>query len=506
MRVAVGIWTPGRIALGLTSVIALSMPVTRAARTEVPAAADAYGYTATQCAFDWIDIASSGVPVTWTASGPQPAADDGGAVIPLSGPFELYGEATSDLVISTNGYLALAVSLDQEDGGDFSNDGGLPAIPGNAIGVPARILVHHDDHSGFDSGGSASTEYFASCPRASEALGDEACTVLQWTDWGVPGGGDTADLQAVVYHESFLVVLQLRPGAGGLEGGTIGIQNGSANIASQYRPLGPPVVDTAVCFFEPRFPSGGLVADLQISKVDKVDVDVPEGSVGYSIGILNHGPSPAIGAQVADPVPLSLTNCAWSCTASSGSCTPSGVGDVLDLIDLEPGGWADYVLVCEFDPASSTIANTATVTPPAGVTDPQPGNNAATDLFVPYAGRAPDLTLSRSGSELQLNWGSSCLETDADYEVYEGTLGDFESHTPVTCSTGGSTDRIVALPAGNAYYLVVPNNLTFEGSYGRASNGTERAAAANACLTQSVATPCPSPAMSRGSPPPRISP
>jgi hypothetical protein len=67
-----------------------------------------------------------------------------------------------------------------------------------------------------------------------------------------------------------------------------------------------------------------------------------------------------------------------------------------------------------------------------------------------------------------------------DWEVYAGALGDFTAHAPVLCTTGGQRGARVTPPSGDAYYLVVPRTLDFEGSYG------ERPAAAGACLPQSI--------------------
>ena len=95
------------------------------------------------------------------------------------------------------------------------------------------------------------------------------------------------------------------------------------------------------------------------------------------------------------------------------------------------------------------------------------------------AGPADDLTLS---------WEPSCSDGDFDYAIYEGTLGDFTSHVPLTCSTAGQTTADFAPESGNTYYLVVPVNGMFEGSYGIASDGTPRPLAAVPCLPQLTGT------------------
>ena len=96
------------------------------------------------------------------------------------------------------------------------------------------------------------------------------------------------------------------------------------------------------------------------------------------------------------------------------------------------------------------------------------------------AGPSDDLTLS---------WEPSCTDSDFDYAIYEGTLGEFTSHVLVTCSTAGQTTADLTPEGGNTYYLVVPLNDMFEGSYGMAADGTPRTPASIACLSQ-LSSPC----------------
>ncbi len=119
--------------------------------------------------------------------------------------------------------------------------------------------------------------------------------------------------------------------------------------------------------------------------------------------------------------------------------------------------------------------------------------------FVPAPGAVPDggsfpgvpLTVSASGGQLSLSWGTSCARTETDYEIYEGTLGSYYSHTQKFCTTGGATTKAFPQPAGSTYYLVVPKNADREGSYGRTSGGTEIPQGASACLPQQIALACP---------------
>jgi hypothetical protein len=115
------------------------------------------------------------------------------------------------------------------------------------------------------------------------------------------------------------------------------------------------------------------------------------------------------------------------------------------------------------------------------------------------AGSAPDgasvagiplRVSSLPSGDVQLSWGASCSGGDADYEVYEGTLGNFTSHAPRLCTTSGSTTVTLTPGGDNTYYLVVPRNGVIEGSYGKNSSGAERPQGLNACHPQVVRS-CP---------------
>jgi hypothetical protein len=111
------------------------------------------------------------------------------------------------------------------------------------------------------------------------------------------------------------------------------------------------------------------------------------------------------------------------------------------------------------------------------------------------AGRVPDgaaapgtpLRLAKlPNGDLTATWGASCNANDDDYALYTGTLGNFASHVPQTCSTAGATTTTFTPPAGATYYLVGPTNGVEEGSYGTDSNGLERPQGAGACLPRSI--------------------
>ncbi|GEM_PF-2009633 len=101
------------------------------------------------------------------------------------------------------------------------------------------------------------------------------------------------------------------------------------------------------------------------------------------------------------------------------------------------------------------------------------------------------LRVSKSGASLLIDWGppgGSCTVTN--YGIYRGTLGTWYDHTQIDCDdAGGDTQEIVGMPAGNAYFLVVPFNASAEGSYGLATGG-ERPRGLATCTGAGDLTAC----------------
>ncbi len=151
-------------------------------------------------------------------------------------------------------------------------------------------------------------------------------------------------------------------------------------------------------------------ADLAITKTDGVTSATPGGSVTYTITASNAGPSNATGATVADTFPASLT-CTWTCVgAGGGTCTASGSGNIADTVNLPVGGSVMHTASCAISAsASGTLSNTATVAAPAGVTDPTPGNNSATDSDT-LAAQA-DLSITKTDGVTSATPGGSVTYT-----------------------------------------------------------------------------------------------
>lgn len=129
-------------------------------------------------------------------------------------------------------------------------------------------------------------------------------------------------------------------------------------------------------------PTVGPAADLSITKTDGATTYAAGGTTTYTIVASNAGPDPVTGALVADIFPPGITSANWTCAgAGGGTCTAASSGNISDTVNLPVGGSVTYTVTANISgSATGNLVNTATVAPPAGVTDPVPANNSATDI------------------------------------------------------------------------------------------------------------------------------
>ncbi|MBN8481513.1 MAG: hypothetical protein J0L88_07995, partial [Xanthomonadales bacterium] len=225
-----------RILMTVAVVVGLLSAAPAPAQRSAPSSFDAWGYRQRSsphaaCPLQWIDL-SAGTPLDLVAAGDADADDDGAAAVALPLPFRFYGEDRSNLVVSSNGYLAFADGTADEDGGHWRSDCPLPAIPANRAARFARIHALLADLERGDDG-DLRWAHFAPCPR-SAALGAEACTIVQWQHWRRRGSSALVDMQVVLYHASGEIAVQYGAmDAAAAGGATFGIQDDAARSAVQ---------------------------------------------------------------------------------------------------------------------------------------------------------------------------------------------------------------------------------------------------------------------------------
>jgi len=131
--------------------------------------------------------------------------------------------------------------------------------------------------------------------------------------------------------------------------------------------------------------SSGTSADLSITKTNNSDFVNGGAAVEYMITVTNPGPAGVIGARVEDAIGAGTDFSAalWTCTPLNNAACPSpanGSGSLNALVDLPATSSVQFVFAALPNPGPETpVTNTASVTPPANITDANPNNNVASD-------------------------------------------------------------------------------------------------------------------------------
>ena len=130
--------------------------------------------------------------------------------------------------------------------------------------------------------------------------------------------------------------------------------------------------------------SSSASADLSITKNDGTATVTPGSQVHYSISVSNAGPNAVTGATITDSVSALLTSVTWTCLTGSGGGTcnsASGNGNNVSVAVNLPAGGSVLLTVNGVlsSSATGTLINTASVSTPLGVNDPNTANNSATD-------------------------------------------------------------------------------------------------------------------------------
>ncbi len=132
-----------------------------------------------------------------------------------------------------------------------------------------------------------------------------------------------------------------------------------------------------------------VVTDLTVTKSNGDDTVVAGLPTTYEIVVTNAGPADALGAAVTDTMPVQLLSPAWTCTPGPGaSCPGSGTGDIAATVDVPAGSQVTFHVTGTVDRSYvGQMANTVTVVPESGGSDPNPATNTATDTdaVVPVA-------------------------------------------------------------------------------------------------------------------------
>jgi uncharacterized repeat protein (TIGR01451 family) len=131
-----------------------------------------------------------------------------------------------------------------------------------------------------------------------------------------------------------------------------------------------------------NFAVGAPSADLHVTVNDGKSAAVAGATNAYTIIVSNGGPSYVTGAVVKDTFPPTFTGVTFRATEAGGATgfTVTGSGNIKNTVTMPPGSSITYKATGKLSAiATGTVSDTATVTAPSGVSDPNLTNNTATD-------------------------------------------------------------------------------------------------------------------------------
>jgi uncharacterized repeat protein (TIGR01451 family) len=175
--------------------------------------------------------------------------------------------------------------------------------------------------------------------------------------------------------------------------------------------------------------------DLQITKTDVpvAPTYTPGSPLTYNVTVTNTSTFNLTGVTVTDnrPALIDPTTWNWTCGPNppppGATCaTPSGTGNINTTVDLPAGTSVIFTINTTVRAeAAGTLDNTATVSPPASLTDVDTSNNTATDSDVSSVGE-PDVGPPDGNI----------------YEVPEGTSATFFLSQPIVADGDGAADFV----------------------------------------------------------------
>ncbi len=412
-------------------------------------------------------------------------------------------------------------------------------------GLNTELVFHLDSDSSVNFGGLAIDDVSVTACRALAA--DLSITKTDGVTTATPGGSVTYTITAsnpvggdpvtgATVTDTFPASLSCSTTCAGVGGGTCTTGPFTGNINDTVNlPAGASVTYTSVCQIaasatgtlsntatitsatDPNPANNSATdmdtvlapsANLGITKTNGTTTVAPGGTTVYTIVASNTGPSNAPGTNVTDTFPASLT-CTYTCAMAGGAtgCT-AGSGNINQTVNLPVSGSVTYTATCAVSGAATgTISNTATVAPGAGVTDPVPGNNSATDTDT-VAPPSADLSITKTDGRTTATQGST-----GSYTIVVGNAGPNAATATVndtvpagftvsgfTCTgtggatcpaTGGASQVIaapVSLPVGSTATFVVNGTYSQVGTVSNTATVTITAPATDPVAGNNSAT------------------
>jgi uncharacterized repeat protein (TIGR01451 family) len=365
------------------------------------------------------------------------------------------------------------------------------------------LIVTKDDHVVQVSSG-ASTTYDVSVtnngpsPAYDSTISDPAASGLQKTSIGTctstggavcPNAGNAPGELNIANLEAGTVVVPTIPVGGKIMFTiTANVTATSGQVTNTFSASAPSGTHETNPGDNSAFDTDSIiVADLEVTKDDGVTTVNSGSSTTYTVTLTNSGPFSADGSTISDPAAAGLTKTAIGvCTPTGGAVCPSaGIGaGQLNIANLEAGtvvvptlpvgGKISFTITANVTAVSGSVTNIFSATPPAGTTDPTPGNNTATDTDTissadlkitktdgtdTYTPGGP-ITYTIVVSNLGPSDATGISVSDAVPSSITGTTINCSPSGAATCGTNASSGNNVSftgasIPKGAANYLTI---------------------------------------------------
>ena len=200
--------------------------------------------------------------------------------------------------------------------------------------------------------------------------------------------------------------------------------------------------------------SGGSIplltqpTDLSVSIGANPDPVTAGGEVTYTVTVTNLGATPVTGITIVNVFPSQCTSVAWTSTASGGASSGSGTIDT--TLNLASTANATYTATCQVDAAASgSFTNRVTVGPPAGFSETNSSNNAASATVSVNAPVEPAPKSNAEGliGDLQRERAGLILANGPDSSRRIGRLnGGTGRSGPLAYSAGSALSGLMIAP------------------------------------------------------------
>ncbi|HPH95894.1 MAG TPA: SdrD B-like domain-containing protein [Anaerolineaceae bacterium] len=205
--------------------------------------------------------------------------------------------------------------------------------------------------------------------------------------------------------------------------GLITATNGSVINTVEVTPppgiVDPEPIDNTATETNTILPPGSPVADLSVTKTNGGGSFTYGDVTTYTIRVTNNGPDTANGATLTDTIGSGISATAVICsTAPANQCITapdlaSLVSTGITLPSLTAGQFYEIQMTALVTATSGTIVNTASVTPPPGIIDPEPVNTTSTqtNTVTPPPVTSADLMVTKTNGGGDLANGDTTTYT-----------------------------------------------------------------------------------------------